>query len=144
MDLRDLLLHLAGMSAVSGRSRVTVRKLFVSVRAISLRCYQAYAEKANQITALALKLVPGHPSRWTEWILECTVALSGRGAPREYIFDFLVIAAEEIQRSDLLPQSKSVPACLQRFACSERPPGSRWSNHYSTAFPLSSVLSESL
>ncbi len=59
-----------------------------------------------QITSLALKLVPGHPSQWPDWILSVVTILSGGGAPPEYLLEFLEIAAEEYGSSDLVATSK--------------------------------------
>ena len=61
-----------------------------------------------QLTSLALKLAPGHPSRWPDWILSCVSALSNQGASTEHIHDFLAIVAEEIANADLLGPSKYV------------------------------------
>lgn len=61
-----------------------------------------------QISSLALRLVPGHPSKWTDWILTVVTSLSGSGANREYILEFLEIAAEEVGTADLTSTSKFV------------------------------------
>ena len=61
-----------------------------------------------QLTSLALKLAPGHPSRWPDWILSCVSAFSGQGASTEHIHDFLAIVAEEMANADLLGSSKYV------------------------------------
>lgn len=61
-----------------------------------------------QLTSLALKLAPGHPSRWPDWILSCVSAFSGQGASAEHIHDFLAIVAEEMANADLLGPSKYV------------------------------------
>ncbi|KAF9237195.1 armadillo-type protein [Melanogaster broomeanus] len=50
-SLRDFLLELTLHSIVSGKTKVILRKLFVA------------------ITSLALKIAPGSPSRWPEWIV---------------------------------------------------------------------------
>ena len=59
-----------------------------------------------QLTSLALKLVPGHPTRWPDWILACVTSFSGAGAPPEHIHSFLAIVAEEVGNADLLGSSK--------------------------------------
>lgn len=59
-----------------------------------------------QLTSLALKLVPGHPTLWPDWIMACVTMFSGRGASTGQIHDFLAIVAEEIASADLLPASK--------------------------------------
>lgn len=61
-----------------------------------------------QLTSLALKLAPGHPSRWPDWILSCVSAFSNQGASTEHIQDFLAIVAEEMANADLLGPSKYV------------------------------------
>ncbi|KAG6901557.1 hypothetical protein C0995_010614 [Termitomyces sp. Mi166 len=86
--LRDLMVQLTAHSMSIGRSKFILRKLFVA------------------LTSLALKLVPGHPTRWPEWIMGCTMAFSGAGAPAEYIHDFLAIVAEEAGNVDLIGSSK--------------------------------------
>lgn len=50
---------------------------------------------------MALKLVPGHPSQWPNWILSCVSAFSSQGASTEYAHDFLAIVAEEVSNADL-------------------------------------------
>ena len=52
---------------------------------------------SKQLSSLALKLVPLHPTRWPDWILQCVTSLSGNGASNEYILDFLAIVAEEVK-----------------------------------------------
>jgi hypothetical protein len=59
-----------------------------------------------QLTSLAMKLVPGRPTCWPDWIMACVTSLSGRGAATEHIHDFLAIVAEEIGNADLLGSSK--------------------------------------
>ncbi|KAF9456910.1 armadillo-type protein [Collybia nuda] len=86
--LRDLVMQLTAHSMSTGRGKFILRKLFVA------------------ITSLALKLVPGHPSRWPDWIMACVTIFSGRGAPPEQIHDFLAIVAEEVVGADLLGPSK--------------------------------------
>ncbi|KAG5635745.1 hypothetical protein H0H81_010228 [Sphagnurus paluster] len=88
LQLRDLILQLASHSMTIGRSKVILRKLFVA------------------LSSLALKLVPGHPSRWPDWILACVMTFSGSGASTEHIHDFLSIVAEEVANADLLGPSK--------------------------------------
>jgi len=61
-----------------------------------------------QLTSLALKLAPGRPSRWPEWILTCVSTFSNQGATPEYLLDFLAIVAEEVGNADLLGPSKYV------------------------------------
>lgn len=73
-----------------GKSKVTLRKLFVA------------------ITSLALKLVPGRPSQWPDWLLSVVTTLSGGGAHREHVLEFLQIAAQEVGSSDLVSSSKCV------------------------------------
>ncbi|TFK33337.1 armadillo-type protein [Crucibulum laeve] len=87
--LRDLLVQLTAHAIAIGRSKFILRKLFVA------------------LTSLALKLVPGRPTRWPDWILACVAAFSGRGAPVEHIHDFLSIVAEEVNNADLIGASKS-------------------------------------
>lgn len=59
-----------------------------------------------QLTSLALKLVPGHPTKWPDWILSCVTSFSGHGSSPESILDFLTIVAEEMETADLLGASK--------------------------------------
>ncbi|KAJ3868242.1 armadillo-type protein [Lentinula novae-zelandiae] len=87
--LRDLLVQLTSHSVNVRKSKVILRKLFVS------------------LASLALKLVPQHPTRWPDWILHCVTSLSGNGASAEYILDFLSIVAEEVDTADLMGPSKS-------------------------------------
>ncbi|KAG6334626.1 hypothetical protein ID866_4467 [Astraeus odoratus] len=86
--LRELLLELTSHSILSGKNRVILRKLFVA------------------ITSLALKIAPGVPSRWPDWIVSTVEHLSCRGAQTEYLLDFLSIVAEEVDSADLLGSSK--------------------------------------
>jgi hypothetical protein len=60
----------------------------------------------EQLTSLALKLVPGRPTRWPDWIMMCVTSFSGRGAATEHIHDFLAIVAEEVANADLLDPNK--------------------------------------
>ncbi|KNZ71941.1 Importin-13 [Termitomyces sp. J132] len=86
--LRELIVQLTAHSMSIGRSKFILRKMFVA------------------LTTLALKLVPGHPTRWPEWIMGCTMTFSDAGAPTEYIHDFLAIVAEEAGNADLIGSSK--------------------------------------
>jgi hypothetical protein len=52
--------------------------------------------------------VPGHPTRWPDWIVGCVTTFSGSGAATEHIHDFLAIVAEEVPNADLLGSSKYV------------------------------------
>lgn len=58
------------------------------------------------MTSLALKLAPGNPSRWPDWLMSCINTMSSLGATNEQILDFLAIVAEEVDSADLLPASK--------------------------------------
>ncbi|PFH48182.1 hypothetical protein AMATHDRAFT_66058 [Amanita thiersii Skay4041] len=87
-SLRDLLIQLTARSVAIGRSKFILRKLFVA------------------LTSLALKLVPGRPNRWPDWILACVTAFSGHGASTDHIHDFLAIVAEEVGNADLVGSSK--------------------------------------
>ena len=69
-----------------------------------------------QLTSLALKLAPGHPSRWPDWILSCVSALSNQGVSTEHVHDFLAIVAEEMANADLLGPSKYVVVLLLFFS----------------------------
>ncbi|RPD63454.1 ARM repeat-containing protein [Lentinus tigrinus ALCF2SS1-6] len=88
-QLRDTVLELTGRAVSSGQNKVILRKIFVA------------------ITALAIKLHPGTPSRWPDWLRSCIGALSGMGVSREHILDFLAIVAEEMETADLLPPHKA-------------------------------------
>jgi hypothetical protein len=59
-----------------------------------------------QLSAIALKLAPVHPTQWPDWILASVTYFSGRGSPTEHILDFLSIAAEEVDTADLLGSNK--------------------------------------
>ncbi|KAG6849721.1 hypothetical protein C0991_011131, partial [Blastosporella zonata] len=83
-QLRDLMVQLTAHSMSIGRAKFILRKLCVA------------------LTTLALKLVPGHPTRWPEWIVACVVAFSGAGAPADDIHDFLAIVGEETGNADLI------------------------------------------
>ncbi|TFK99936.1 ARM repeat-containing protein [Pterulicium gracile] len=87
-QLRDLVVELAGRSITLGRNKIILRKLFVA------------------ITSLALRLVPGHPTRWPDWIMATTGSFSQRGCPVNHILDFLTIVGEEIQTADILGPAK--------------------------------------
>jgi hypothetical protein len=87
-QVRDLFLELAGRSITLGRNKIILRKLFVA------------------LTSLALKLVPGHPTRWPDWIVNTVTSFSQRGCSVEHILDFLTITGEEIQSADVLGSSK--------------------------------------
>ncbi|KAF8637543.1 hypothetical protein AX17_002750 [Amanita inopinata Kibby_2008] len=87
-SLKNLMVQLTAHAIAIGRTKFILRKLFVA------------------LTSIALKLVPGHPTRWPEWIMACATAFSGNGAPTEHIHDFLAIVAEEVTNADLLGSSK--------------------------------------
>ncbi|KAF8835272.1 ARM repeat-containing protein [Paxillus ammoniavirescens] len=87
-SLRDFVLELTLHSIVSGKNKIILRKLFVA------------------ITSLALKIAPGSPSRWPEWIVSTVEFLSSRGTSTEALLDFLSIAAEEVETADLIGASK--------------------------------------
>ncbi|KAI0714221.1 ARM repeat-containing protein [Cerioporus squamosus] len=89
-QLRDMVLELTGRAVSSGQNKVILRKLFVA------------------ITSLAIKLHPGQPSRWPDWVRSCIGIFSGMGVPREHILDFLAIVAEEMETADLLPPNKAL------------------------------------
>ncbi|KAI0651047.1 ARM repeat-containing protein [Trametes meyenii] len=88
-QLRDMLLELTGRAISSGQNKVVLRKLFVA------------------ITSLAIKLHPGNPSRWPDWLRSTLNIFSGMGVLREHMMDFLAIVAEETQSADLLPPNKA-------------------------------------
>ncbi len=88
-----------------GSSSVAVRLIPNNLRRRIVKLYLQRVLSA-QITSLALKLVPGHPSQWPDWILSVVTILSGGGAPPEYLLEFLEIAAEEYGSSDLVATSK--------------------------------------
>ena len=69
----------------------------------------------RQITSLAIKLHPGTPSRWPDWLRSTINALSDMGVPREHLLDFLSIVAEEMESADLLPPSKFVSNLICGF-----------------------------
>ncbi|EJD04736.1 ARM repeat-containing protein [Fomitiporia mediterranea MF3/22] len=89
LQLAFVLLAACSRIIAAGKSKVTLRKLFVSV------------------TSLALKLVPGRPSQWPDWILSVMTTLSGSGARSEHVLEFLEIAAEEVGSSDMTSASKT-------------------------------------
>jgi hypothetical protein len=62
-----------------------------------------------QLSSIAIKLSPLHPSLWPDWILASVTYFSGRGVATEYILDFLSIAAEEIDTADLIGPTKCAP-----------------------------------
>ncbi|KAF9529893.1 armadillo-type protein [Crepidotus variabilis] len=88
-SLRDMLLQLTAHSMAIGRNKVILRKLFVAV------------------TSLALKLAPGQPPRWPDWIVSSVTTFSNQGASTDRIHDFLTIVAEEVSNADLLGPSKA-------------------------------------
>ncbi|KAI0743038.1 ARM repeat-containing protein [Daedaleopsis nitida] len=88
-QLPDMVLELTGRAVSSGQAKVILRKLFVA------------------ITSLAIKLHPGQPSRWPDWLRTCINGLSSMGVPREHLLDFLAIVAEEMETADLLPPNKA-------------------------------------
>ncbi|KAK7463063.1 hypothetical protein VKT23_007649 [Stygiomarasmius scandens] len=88
-SLKNLLVQLTSHSVAIGKARIIIRKLFVA------------------LTALALKLVPLHPTHWPDWILNCITSLSGNSARKEYLHEFLSIVAEEVGSADLLGPSKA-------------------------------------
>ena len=55
-----------------------------------------------------MKLHPGQPSRWPDWLRSSISTLSGMGVSREHMLDFLAIVSEELEGADLLPPSKLV------------------------------------
>ncbi|KAG6828197.1 hypothetical protein H0H92_008816 [Tricholoma furcatifolium] len=87
-QLRDLMVQLTAHSMAIGRSKFILRKLFVC------------------LTSLALKLVPGRPTRWPDWIMASAMTFSGAGVAVEHIHDFLAIVAEEAGNVDLIGSSK--------------------------------------
>ncbi|KAJ7220593.1 armadillo-type protein [Mycena pura] len=84
LALRDILFALVGVP----RSRVVQMKLF------------------GAVTALALRLVPGRPSRWEGWVQATVQTLVASGSATPQIHHFLACAAEDIVAADLLPQPK--------------------------------------
>ncbi|EPT00042.1 hypothetical protein FOMPIDRAFT_1163505 [Fomitopsis schrenkii] len=88
-ELRVMLLDVTGRAMGAAKNKVILRKLYVAV------------------TSLALKLAPGNPSRWPDWLMSCINTMSGLGATNEQILDFLAIVAEEVDSADLLPASKT-------------------------------------
>ncbi|KAG1733765.1 armadillo-type protein [Suillus occidentalis] len=86
--LRDFLLKLTSHSILTGKGKVVCRKLFVA------------------ITSLALRIAPGSPSRWPDWIVSAVNSLSSSGMPPEQLLAFLTIVAEEVETADLLGSSK--------------------------------------
>ncbi|PPR02897.1 hypothetical protein CVT24_002281, partial [Panaeolus cyanescens] len=87
-SLRDLMVQLTAHSVMQGLPKFILRKLFVA------------------ISSLALKLAPGHPSRWPSWILSCVSTFNEKGVSADHIHDFLAIVAEEVAHADLLGISK--------------------------------------
>lgn len=111
-QLRDMLLELTGRAITSGQSKVTLRKLFVAVRRVDCPSMCTYCEGGPiQITSLAIKLHPGSPTRWPDWLRATLSVFSNIGVPREHLMDFLAIVAEEVETADLLPPSKFVSGC---------------------------------
>ncbi|KAG2122011.1 hypothetical protein BD769DRAFT_1671096 [Suillus cothurnatus] len=55
------------------------------------------------ITSLALRIVPGSPSRWPDWIVSAINSLSSSGIQ---LLAFLIIVAEVVETADLLGSSK--------------------------------------
>ncbi|KAI5120002.1 hypothetical protein M0805_008463 [Coniferiporia weirii] len=88
LPLTFILLEACSRVITAGKSKVTLRKFFVA------------------IASLALKIVPGRPQRWPDWILTVVTSLSGSGARPEHILEFLEIASEEVGSSDLVSASK--------------------------------------
>ncbi|KAI0350564.1 ARM repeat-containing protein [Trametes cingulata] len=125
VQLRDMLLELTGRAISSGQNKVTLRKLFVA------------------ITSLAIKLHPGSPSRWPDWLSSTLTTFSGMGVPREHLMDFLAIVAEEVETADLLPPGKAqmqaslaeaVPMVTQGITgCITSPPMQRTPHELSSA-----------
>ncbi|KAF8124319.1 armadillo-type protein [Boletus edulis] len=87
-SLRDLVLQLTSHSILSGKGKIILRKLFVA------------------ITSLALKIAPGSPSTWPDWIVSTVEFLSSQGTPTEILLDFLSIVAEEVETADLIGMSR--------------------------------------
>ncbi|KAF8158999.1 hypothetical protein BJ912DRAFT_936317 [Pholiota molesta] len=74
--------------------------LSLTQNAISVRCPKFVLRKLFvALASLALKLVPGHPSRWRDWIFTCVKDLVGSPG---HMLDFLSIAAEEVTSADLV------------------------------------------
>lgn len=112
-QLRDMLLELTGRAITSGQSKVTLRKLFVAVRRVDCTTNCTYRNGVPiQITSLAIKLHPGTPTRWPDWLCATLAVFSNIGVPREHLMDFLAIVAEEVETADLLPPSKFVSRCV--------------------------------
>ncbi|CCM04086.1 uncharacterized protein FIBRA_06245 [Fibroporia radiculosa] len=120
LQLRDMVVDLTGRLIAAGRSKVILRKLFVA------------------ITSLALKLCPGTPSRWPDWLTYCVNTMSSLGGTTEHILDFLAIVAEEVETADLLPPSKGqmqrtllefVPTVVQAMSACIAGPQSQSSPH---------------
>ena len=64
------------------------------------------SDEPFQITSLALKIAPGSPSIWPDWIVSTVEFLSSRGTPTEMVLDLLSIVAEEVETADLIGASK--------------------------------------
>ena len=66
----------------------------------------------RELSAIAIKLPPLHPSQWPDWILAAVTYFSGRGVATEHILDFLSIAAERLISADLIGPTKCVPPLI--------------------------------
>lgn len=106
LHLRDLVLDLTSRAVSSGQNKVILRKLFVAVRRVLSTVSCIRRRYLGQITSLAIKLHPGNPSRWPDWLRASIDVLSSLGVPREHLLDFLAIVAEEMEGADLLPANK--------------------------------------
>jgi hypothetical protein len=117
LDLRNFILELLGGAVGARKERFIIRKLFVAVsRSLEAEC--SHTLNLAQTTALALRLasLPStEASHWGGWILDCVQTLSIRGAPSDYILEFLEIAAQEVNRADLLGPAKCVSAHSRAF-----------------------------
>ncbi|KAF7317074.1 hypothetical protein HMN09_00442000 [Mycena chlorophos] len=83
--LKNTLLALVG---VPGRKAFVQKKLY------------------GALTALAIRLVPGHPSAWEGWLEETVRAMVAGGLGSAEIHRFLAGAAEDYSSANLLPQSR--------------------------------------
>jgi hypothetical protein len=111
--LCKLLLQLLGASVAARRERFIVRKMFVAVRVSYPPVPDAHRFK---VTALALRLASlpdSDASHWEGWTIATvqtisTATASAGVSTNEYVLEFLEIAAQEVNRADLLGPAKCV------------------------------------
>ncbi|KAF7312093.1 hypothetical protein MIND_00221600 [Mycena indigotica] len=94
------------LESLTTEERDGLRETLLALVAIPGR--KAFVQKKlyGTVTALAIRLVPGHPSGWENWIEATVRAMVNGGLGNAEIHKFLTGASEDVYNANLLPQTK--------------------------------------